>query len=58
MDNNVLHLWVKSFDQAFQARVTNAARVADIADKTFNAQQQVQLENSKHCKTHRTLTPK
>ena len=36
----------QEFDQAFQARVTNAARVADIADKNFNAQQQVQLENS------------
>ena len=36
----------QEFDQAFQARVTNAARVADIADKNFTAQQQVQLENS------------
>ena len=40
----------QEFDQGFQSRVTNAARVADIADKNFTAQQQVQLENSNYCK--------
>ena len=35
------------FDQAFQARVQNAARVSDIANMNFTAEQQVQLENSR-----------
>ena len=36
----------QEFDQTFQSRVMNAAKVSDIADKNFTAQQQVQLENS------------
>jgi hypothetical protein len=35
------------FDQAFQAKVMNAAKVSDIANMNFNAEQQVILENSK-----------
>jgi len=35
------------FDQGFKARVQNAARVSDIANMNFSAEQQVQLENSK-----------
>jgi len=35
------------FDQGFQARVMNAAKVSDIANMNFNAEQQVILENSK-----------
>ena len=35
------------FDQAFQARVMNAAKVSDIANMNFNAEQQIILENSK-----------
>ena len=34
------------FTQEFQARVQNAARIADIANMNFTAEQQVQLENS------------
>lgn len=37
----------QEFDQNFQTRVVNAARVADIANINFNAQQQVALENSR-----------
>ena len=37
----------QEFDQAFQARVTNAARVSDIANQTFTAEQQITLENSR-----------
>jgi len=36
----------QQFDQTFQSRVMNAAKISDIADKNFTAQQQVQLENS------------
>jgi len=39
------------FDQAFQARVQNAARVSDIANMNFTAEQQVQLENSRVANT-------
>jgi len=37
----------QEFDQAFQARVQNAAKVSDIANMNFTAEQQVQLENSR-----------
>jgi len=35
------------FDQAFQARVANASRIADVANMNFTAEQQVALENSR-----------
>jgi hypothetical protein len=37
----------QEFDQAFQARVQNAARIGDIANMNFTAEQQVALENSR-----------
>ena len=37
----------QEFDQEFQTRVKNAARIADIADLNFSAEQTVQLENSR-----------
>ena len=37
----------QEFDQAFQARVANAGRIADVANMNFTAEQQVQLENSR-----------
>lgn len=36
----------QEFDQQFQARVTNAAKVSDIANMNFTAQQQIALENA------------
>tara|TARA_Y100001937_G_scaffold49852_1_gene69423 strand:+ start:24 stop:1892 length:1869 start_codon:yes stop_codon:yes gene_type:complete len=39
------------FDQAFQARVQNASRIADIANMNFNADQQIALENSRMANT-------
>ena len=39
------------FDQAFQANVQNAARIADIANRNFTAEQQVALENSRAAQT-------
>jgi len=39
------------FDQAFQARVQNASRIADVANMNFNAEQQVALENSRIANT-------
>jgi len=39
------------FDQAFQARVQNAARISDIANQNFTSEQQVLLENSKLANT-------
>ena len=36
------------FDQDFQAKVTNAAKVSEIANLNFTAEQQVALENSKN----------
>ena len=39
------------FDQAFQARVQNSARIGDIANMNFTAEQQVQLENSRAANT-------
>ena len=39
------------FDQAFQAKVQNAARVSEIANMNFTAEQQIALENSKTANT-------
>ena len=39
------------FDQAFQAKVINAARVSEIANMNFNADQQIALENSRAANT-------
>ncbi len=39
------------FDQGFQANVQNAARIADIANRNFTAEQQVALENSRAAQT-------
>ena len=39
------------FDQAFQARVQNSARIGDIANLNFTAEQQVELENSRIANT-------
>ncbi len=39
------------FDQGFQAKVMNAAKVSDIANMNFNAEQQVILENSRAVNT-------
>jgi len=39
------------FDQAFQAKVQNAARVSEIANINFNAEQQIALENSRAANT-------
>jgi hypothetical protein len=37
----------QEFDQDFQARVANAARISDIANQNFNAEVQVTLENAR-----------
>lgn len=37
----------QEFDQAFQTRVLNAAKVADIANRNFDAGTQIALENSR-----------
>ena len=39
------------FDQAFQSRVANAAKISDIANMNFTAEQQVALENSRAANT-------
>jgi len=39
------------FNQEFQARVTNAAKVSDIANMNFSAEQQVALENARMAQT-------
>ena len=39
------------FDQAFQAKVMNAAKVSEIANMNFTAQQQIALENSRAANT-------
>ena len=39
------------FDQAFQARVQNSARIGDIANMNFTAEQQIALENSRTANT-------
>ena len=41
----------QEFDQNFQTRVINAARVADIANLNFNSKQQIALENSRLAQT-------
>ena len=41
----------QEFDQEFQARVTNAAKISDIANLNFNAEQQIALENAKLAQT-------
>ena len=41
----------QEFDQGFQTRVQNAARVADIANLNFTSEQQVALENSRLAQT-------
>ena len=41
----------QEFDQAFKTRVQNAARISDIADRNFTAEQQVALENAKLAQT-------
>jgi len=41
----------QEFDQAFQARVQNSARIGDIANMNFTADQQVALENSRAANT-------
>ena len=41
----------QEFDQAFQARVQNSARIGDIADKNFTAEQNIALENSRAVNT-------
>ena len=39
------------FDQSFQAKVINAAKISEIANMNFNAEQQIVLENSKAANT-------
>ena len=39
------------FDQAFQARVANAAKISDVANMNFTAEQQVILENARATNT-------
>ncbi len=41
----------QEFDQGFQAKVQNAAKIADIANRNFTAEQQVALENSRAAQT-------
>ena len=41
----------QEFDQAFQARVQNAAKISDIANMNFTADQAIQLENSRNAQT-------
>lgn len=41
----------QEFDQGFQARVQNAAKISDIANRNFTAEQQVALENSRAAQT-------
>ena len=41
----------QEFDQGFQTRVVNAARIADIANVNFSAQQQIALENARMAQT-------
>ena len=37
----------QKFDQEFQTRVTNAAKISDIANQNFNAEVQITMENSR-----------
>ena len=41
----------QEFDQAFQARVSNAAKISDIANMNFTADQQIALEDSRAANT-------
>ncbi len=41
----------QEFDQAFQARVQNATKIADVANINFTAEQQIALENSRIANT-------
>jgi hypothetical protein len=41
----------QEFDQAFQTRVVNAAKVSDAANQTFGAQVQITLENARLAQT-------
>ena len=41
----------QEFDQTFQAKVMNAAKVSEIANMNFSAEQQVALENSRAANT-------
>ena len=41
----------QEFDQAFQTRVVNAARVADIANLNFTAEQTIAIENARLAQT-------
>ena len=41
----------QEFDQAFQSRVANAAKISDVANMNFTAEQQVALENSRAAQT-------
>jgi hypothetical protein len=41
----------QDFDQTFQSRVTNAAKISDIANLNFTATQQIALENSRMAQT-------
>jgi len=41
----------QEFDQDFQARVANSARIGDIANMNFTADQQIALENSRAANT-------
>ena len=41
----------QEFNQEFQARVANSARIGDIANQNFTAEQQVALENSRIANT-------
>ena len=41
----------QEFDQAFQTRVANAAKIGDIANMNFTSDQQVMLENSRTTNT-------
>jgi hypothetical protein len=41
----------QEFDQAFQSRVQNAARIGDIANMNFTAEQNIALENSRAVNT-------
>jgi hypothetical protein len=41
----------QEFDQQFQARVANAAKISDIANMNFTAEQQIALENARLAQT-------
>jgi len=41
----------QEFDQAFQARVANSAKISDIANMNFTAEQSIALENSRNANT-------